>query len=75
MLSVTHYHLIFTLPHELLPVWRYNKRWFANALFKIVRETLLELSKDKKYLSALPGLLLSLHTWGAISAFIHISTA
>jgi len=64
MLDINHYHLIFTLPHELVPVWKYNKRWFANTLFQAVRDTLIELSKDKKYLCALPGLLLSLHTWG-----------
>jgi len=64
MLNVNHYHLIFTLPHEFIPVWKYNKRWFANALFQVVRDTLLELSQDEKYLHSLPGLLLSLHTWG-----------
>jgi len=64
LLEVDHYHLIFTLPHELIPVWKYNKRWFAHTLFHVVKETLLTLSKEDKYMGALPGLLLSLHTWG-----------
>ncbi|MFC1602899.1 IS91 family transposase [Pseudomonadota bacterium] len=64
LLDVDHYHLIFTLPHELLPVWQYNKRWFAHALFQAVSETVMTLSKDSKYLGAATGLLLSLHTWG-----------
>lgn len=64
MLDVDHYHLIFTVPHELIPVWKYNKRWFTDIFFKVVQETLIELCKDKKYLGALTGLLLSMHTWG-----------
>lgn len=73
LLAVDHYHLIFTVPHELIPIWQYNKRWFANALFQVVRETLLTLSKDEKHMGALPGLLMSLHTWGrTLSLHPHI---
>ena len=32
--------------------------------FRCVRDTVMELLADEKYLGALPGLLLSLHTWG-----------
>lgn len=64
LLPVDHYHIIFTLPHELLPLWRYNSRWFTHIYFTIVRDTLFTLSKDMKHLGALPGLVLSLHTWG-----------
>lgn len=62
LLPVNHYHVIFTLPHELLSLWRYNQAWFSDALFRAVSETLLTLFKDKKH--AVPGLILSLHTWG-----------
>lgn len=64
LLTTNHYHVIFTLPHELLSLWQYNTRWFTQALFKVVSDTLLTLSKDKKHLGGTPGLLLSLHTWG-----------
>ncbi|HFD32665.1 MAG TPA: IS91 family transposase [Gammaproteobacteria bacterium] len=64
LLPVDHYHLIFTFPHELLPLWRYNVRWFAQTYFTVVRDTLFTLSKDQKYLGALPGFVISLHTWG-----------
>lgn len=64
LLSVDHYHLIFTLPHELLPLWRYNQHWFSRHLFKVVSETLMTLSQDHKHLGALPGMIMSLHTWG-----------
>jgi len=64
LLPVDHYHVIFTLPHELLNVWRYNQKWFANTFFQVVNATLMTLMKDKKHLGAQPGTLMSLHTWG-----------
>jgi hypothetical protein len=64
LLATDHYHVIFTLPHELLPLWRYNQRWFANTLFHVVNETMTTLAKDPKHLGALPGMIQSLHTWG-----------
>lgn len=64
LLAIEHYHVIFTLPHELLPLWRYNQRWFANTMFHVVNETLTTLAKDQKHLGALPGMIQSLHTWG-----------
>jgi len=64
LLATDHYHVIFTLPHELLPLWRFNRRWFAHTLFTVVRDTLMTLSQDERHLGALPGVVLSLHTWG-----------
>ena len=64
LLSVTHHHWIFTLPHELLPLWRYNRSVLQDLLFKAVAEVLKTLSADPRYLDAQPGFLLTLHTWG-----------
>lgn len=64
LLAVDHYHVIFTLPHELLPLCRYNQRWFAKRLFDTVSDTLMSLARDDRQLGALPGMILSLHTWG-----------
>tara|TARA_R110002074_G_scaffold121769_4_gene256236 strand:- start:60 stop:1115 length:1056 start_codon:yes stop_codon:yes gene_type:complete len=64
LLPVRHFHLIFTLPHELLPVWRYNQRWMTQNLFAVVADTLMTLSSDGRHLGALPGLLMNIHTWG-----------
>ena len=64
MLDCDHYHVIFTLPHELLDIWRYNSRWLANQLFQTCRDTLITLLKDNRHLGALPGILMALHTWG-----------
>ena len=63
LLPVEHYHLIFTVPHELLPWWRFNQRWFNATLFKTVKETLMALAYDEKHLGAQPGFILELHAW------------
>jgi len=64
LLNCSHYHVIFTLPHEYLNLWQYNRKWFTKAIFKACRNTLIELLEDKKYLGATPGILMTLHTWG-----------
>jgi len=64
LLNCSHYHVIFTLPHEYLNLWQYNRKWFTQAIFKACRDTLIELLEDKKYLGATPGILMTLHTWG-----------
>lgn len=64
LLDVPHFHVIFTLPHEYLPLWRYNEALFAQLLFKASQESLQELLADKKYGGVHPGILMTLHTWG-----------
>lgn len=64
ILACPHYHVVFTVPSDLNDLWRYNRKAFATLLFHTVRDTLLELLGDEKYLGALPGMLLALHTWG-----------
>lgn len=64
LLPVGYYHLVFTIPHELNLICRQNKKVMYNLLFKSASQTLLELSKDTKYLGADTGLITVLHTWG-----------
>lgn len=64
LLPVPHMHVVFTLPHELLPLWECNRKALAQLLFDASRQTLLRLLADPRHLGATPGLLLSLHTWG-----------
>ena len=47
LLDVPHFHVIFTLPHEYLPLWRYNEGLFARLLFRASQEALQELLADK----------------------------
>ena len=64
LLGCDHYHVIFTIPHDLNPVWLDNVRLMTSLLFAGVRDTLLELLGDPKYLGAQPGIMAALHTWG-----------
>ena len=64
LLGCAHYHVIFTIPHELNALWLRNPTVMPSLFFRCVRDTVMELLADEKYLGALPGLLLSLHTWG-----------
>lgn len=64
LIDCPHYHVIFTLPHEYLNLWQYNRKWFTQHFFKACRDTLIELLADTRYLAATPGLLMTLHTWG-----------
>ena len=69
LLPCDHYHVVFTLPHELNEVWQHNRRWSVDRLFKASAETLRELLKDPRYLGAEVGLLATLHTWGRTASF------
>jgi len=63
LLACDHYHVIFTLPHELNPLWLANVSVMTTLLFQSVRDTLGTLLADPKYLGAQPGILAALHTW------------
>ena len=63
LLACDHYHVIFTLPHELNPLWLANVPVMTTLLFQAVRDTLGPLLADPKYLGAQPGILAALHTW------------
>ncbi len=64
LLACNHYHVIFTIPHDLNPLWLGNVSLMTTLLFQTVRETLVTLLADPKYLGAQPGILAALHTWG-----------
>ena len=63
LLACDHYHVILTIPHELNPLWRYNREAMGNLLFQCARVTLFELLEDPKYLGAKVGVIASLHSW------------
>jgi putative transposase/transposase-like zinc-binding protein len=64
LLDCPHYHVIFTLPHEYLDLWQYNREWFTGVFFNSCRDTLISLLEDERYLGATPGIVMTLHTWG-----------
>ena len=63
LLACDHSHGIFTLPHELNPLWLANVPVMTTLLFQAVRDTLGTLLAAPKYLGAQPGILAALHTW------------
>ena len=63
LLACDHSHGIFTLPHDLNPLWLANVQVMTTLLFQTVRDTLCTLLADPQYLGAQPGILAALHTW------------
>ena len=56
-------HWVFTLPHALNPLAIRHPRWLYGALFDSAAATLLELAAHPRWLGAVPGFSLVLHTW------------
>lgn len=72
----THYfHMVFTVPHEIIPLMLYNKRIMFNLLFRAVADSLLEFTRDWKRLRAQVGFTAILHSWNQDMQFhphIHV---
>ena len=62
--SRAHFHVVFTLPHELRALVLGNRELMYRLLFASAKETLLEVAADPKHLGARIGVLMVLHTWG-----------
>jgi len=64
LLPIVYFHVVFTIPHLLNPLVRYNEELLYKLLFTAVSETLLTLAKDPRHLGADLGFISILHTWG-----------
>jgi hypothetical protein len=64
LLNTNYFHAVFTVPASLNPVILQNQEKVYLIFFKAVSETILQLSRDRKYLGATPGITAILHTWG-----------
>jgi predicted nucleic acid-binding Zn ribbon protein len=69
LLACEHYHVIFTMPHELNALWLANVQVMSGLLFASVHATLFALLGDRKYLGATPGIIATLHTWSQTLLF------
>ena len=56
--------LYFTLPHELNSLILANQKLLYGLLFSAASEALIMLCRDRKYMGAMPGIVMVLHTWG-----------
>ena len=73
LLPVTYYHVVFSVPHGLVPLIWQNKRVLFALLFEASAATLLEVAADPKRLGAHIGFLSVLHTWGqTLQAHPHV---
>ena len=64
LLPVQYFHIVFTVPSELNSIALVNPVVVYNILFKAASETLITLSKDRKYLNSSTGMVAILHSWG-----------
>lgn len=63
LLPVKYFHVVFTVPHNLLELFRFNRKVMYNLLFEKSWETLCLFAKDPKLLGARLGAIAILHTW------------
>lgn len=63
LLPVKYFHVVFTVPHQLLELFRYNRKVMYNLLFEQSWETLCLFAHDPKLLGAQLGAIGVLHTW------------
>jgi predicted RNA-binding Zn-ribbon protein involved in translation (DUF1610 family) len=64
LLDVPYVHVVFTLPHALLPLTYRNSTRLYTWLFQASAATLREVAADPRHLGAEIGVLSILHTWG-----------
>lgn len=63
LLDVNYFHVVFTIPHVLKPLFQTNPKKCYALLFAAVAETLKEVALRPKNLGAQIGFLAVLHTW------------
>jgi len=63
LLPVKYFHVVFTVPHNLLELFRFNREVMFNLLFEKSWKTLCTFARDPKLLGARLGAIAILHTW------------
>jgi hypothetical protein len=64
LMPIKYFHVVFTIPSELNDLSLRNQKSLYSILFRAASETLMEVSKDPKFLGANVGFMSILHTWG-----------
>jgi len=62
-LSCRYFHIVFTISHDLHPIWRWNRKRFTNLMMRAAWHTLRELLEDMRWLGALPGAIGVFQSW------------
>lgn len=63
LLPLKYFHVVFTVPHDLLELFRFNRKIMYDLLFEKSWETLCIFASDPKLLGAKLGAIAILHTW------------
>jgi hypothetical protein len=63
LLDCKHFHLVFTIPHQLNGLVYLNQKELYNALFKSAWEAVSKATNNPKFLGAQTGAVAVLHTW------------
>lgn len=71
LLDTDHYHVIFTVPHDLNEIWLVNVKVMTGLLFRAVRDTLFDFIEDVQHVGGLAGIISSLHTWSQ-TGILHV---
>ena len=67
VLPVPYFHVVFTLPHALNPLIRYNRKALIDLFFQEVNATLQEFAQDPQWrLEGQLGFIAVLHTWNQL---------
>lgn len=69
LLPVPYFHTVFTVPHQLNPLFLANPSLMYAILCKAASGTLAKLALDRKFLGAQVGVTMVLHTWGQNLSF------
>jgi len=69
LLPCAYFHVVFTVPHELVPLALANRHQFYQTLFRTVHESLKDVALNPENLGAKIGGLSVLHTWNQKLAF------
>lgn len=62
-LDCPYFHIIFTISHDLHPVWLYNRKLFTSLMMRSAWHSLRELLSDWRYLGGLPGAVAAFQSW------------
>jgi len=63
LMPCDYYHIVATVPEEIRHLFLSDQKFMYSLLMKTVAGAVTDLTRDRKYLGATPGILMVLHTW------------
>jgi hypothetical protein len=73
LLPCRYHQLVFTIPHDLHPLWHYNRAAFTNLLFRTAWDCVRAFARNPRWLGAEPGALVVFQSWGeTLNTHVHL---